>query len=107
VVFTFLRRKPRWLRGRHTVPPSPSPGRFPVKSLRQLGFFVAHRHRHFYVLYPSHGQPVPLSIWQGTRGLVVCPELGCGRRYVPFAQGDASVLGTALREGRLYVLWDV
>jgi hypothetical protein len=80
---------------------------FPVKSLRQLGFFVAAKRRNFYVLYPERGQPVPLSIWRGQGGFVVCPEEGCARWCVPFALGEASFLGAALRQGRLYVLWDV
>ena len=81
--------------------------RFPVKSLRQLGFFVAHKRRNFYVLYPERGQPVPLSLWHAKHGFAVSAELGTGRRFVPFTQGEASVLGAAIREGRLYVLWDV
>jgi hypothetical protein len=107
MLFNSLRRKARWLRGRRCVPPPPSPVRFPVKSLRQLGFFVAHKRRNFYVLYPERGQPVPLSIWRGRKGVVVCPEAGSERWFVPFAQGDASFLGAAIRQGRLYVLWDV
>ena len=59
------------------------------------------------MLYPPHGQPVPLSIWQGRGGFVVCAEVGSRRWFVPFAQGEASCLGVAIREGRLYVLWDV
>jgi hypothetical protein len=81
--------------------------RFPVKSLRQLGFFVAHKRKNFYVLYPERGQLVPLSIWRGKKGVVVCPKAGSGRRFVPFAQGEASYLGAAIWQRRLYVLWDV
>jgi hypothetical protein len=65
------------------------------------------RARNLYVLYPAHGQPVPLSIWHVKNGFAVCAECGSGRRFVPFAQGDASFLGAAIRERRLYVLWDV
>jgi hypothetical protein len=50
---------------------------------------------------------VPLSVWHAKDGFAVCAELGRGRRFVPFAQGEASVLGTAIRQRRLYVLWDV
>jgi hypothetical protein len=107
MLFSSLRRKARWLRGRRCVPPPRSPVRFPVKSLRQLGFFVAHKRRNFYVLYPERGQPVPLSIWRGKDGFAVCSESGSGRSFVPFAQGEASFLGAAIRQGRLYVLWDV
>ena len=60
-MFSFLRRKARWLRGRRCVPPPLSPGHFPVKSLRQLGFFVAHRHRHFYVLV-SRARPARAAV---------------------------------------------
>ena len=107
MLLTSLRRKARWLRGRRCVPPPPSPMRFPVKSLRQLGFFVAHKRRHFYVLYPERGQPVPLSVWHAKEGFAVCAECGTSRRFVPFAQGEASFLGAAIRRRRLYVLWDV
>jgi hypothetical protein len=107
MLFRSLRRKARWLRGRRCVPPPPSPVRFPVKSLRQLGFFAEHKRRNFYVLYPEHGQPVPLSIWPGKKGVVACSEAGSERRFVPLAQGDASFLGVAIRQRRLYVLWDV
>jgi len=107
MLLPFLRNKPGWLRGRRCMPPPPSPMRFPVKSLRQLGFFVAHKRRNFYVLYPERGQPAPLSIWPARDGLAVCCEFGGPRRFVPFAQGEASILGAAIRQGRLYVLWDV
>ena len=107
MLFTFLRNRLGWLRGRRCAPPLPSPVHFPVKSLRQLGFFAAHKRRNFYVLYPERGQPVPLSIWRGKGGFVVCPELGRERWFVPFGQGEASFLGAAIRQGRLYVLWDV
>jgi hypothetical protein len=103
----FLRRSVRWWRRRHVAPPPPSPVHFPVQSLRQLGFFTGVEQRHFYVLYPRHGQPVPLAIWRGKRGFVVCPELGCGRRVVPFSERQQNFLHTAIAEERLYVLWDV
>ena len=106
-MFPFLRNKLGWLRGRRCVPPPPSRMRFPVKSRAGGGFFVAHKRRNFYVLYPERGQPVPLSLWPAKDGLAMCPEFGRSRRFVPFAQGDASVLGAAIRQGRLYVLWDV
>jgi hypothetical protein len=100
----WLARGWRWF-----FPPPPPPTRacFPVKSLKQIGFFVERKRRHFYLLYPrGGGPPDPVSLWPREHGVLVGHELGGGQRYVTYGN-DASFLAHAVAERRLYVLWDV
>jgi hypothetical protein len=88
-------------------PPPTTRERFPVKSLKQLGFFVKHQRRYFYLLYPrGGGPPDPVSLWPREHGVLVGHELGGGQRHVAY-HDPGSFLGRAIAERRLYVLWDV
>ena len=111
MAFAFLRSSRRRRRSawRPHAPPPPSRAHFPVKSLAQLGFFVRHKRRNFYVFYPPSRwhRPAPLSIWPGKDGFVVCPEQGQGQVLISHKNCVNSFLGQAIAESRLYVLWDI
>ena len=76
-----------------------------MRSVRQLGFFVRRKHRHFYVLYPEKNvPPLALSIWTRRGGFLVCREDRRGQCFLSYATCETGALGDAIREGRLYVL---
>jgi hypothetical protein len=104
-----VRRLLAWLRCLGllpTPPPVPSHAHFPVKSLKQLGFFVERKRRHFYFLYGKRGKPLALSIWPRKGQFAVCREPGFGRVVVS-RRDPASFLARAIAESRLYVSWDI
>jgi hypothetical protein len=77
-----------------------------VRSTRHLKWLVTRKGRHFFRLYGRTGCR-PVSLWWHRGGVTVSGEADTRHRFIPHAQLEASGLGKAIRQGLLYVLWDV
>ena len=110
---------------RGLVLPPPSRECFPVKSRKQLHFFLWKGRNRFMLYVGRHDRlplglvrlrdrlwslldwrplsPLPLSLWQRRGGIYVCDELSAWGGFIAHRQFASSFLGQAIEEGRLYV----
>jgi hypothetical protein len=101
-----VKRARQRLRGRRASPPPSTLLCFRVRSARHLAWLTRRKRRNCFRLYQGR-RSAALSIWWQAGGFHVGEESSARQQFVPHAAFEASPLGRAIAEGRLYVLWDV